>query len=104
MSENPGFLEEHPEGVLVAVQARAGGSRNGITGVQGDVLKVMVTQVPEKGKANKVLCEVLAEGLGVRKSQVELVSGETSTRKRFLVRGVTVGEVKKRIQRLESGE
>lgn len=97
MTETPGFLEEHSEGVIVSVQARAGGSRNGITGVQGDALKVMVTQVPEKGKANKVLCEVLAEGLGVRKSQVELVSGETSAWKKFLVRGVALRELAQKL-------
>lgn len=93
MSGIPPFLEQHAEGVVVHVQARPGGSRNAITGSQGDVLKVMVTQVPEKGKANKVLCEVLAEGLGLRKSQVELIAGETSPRKKFLLRGVNLEEM-----------
>lgn len=97
MSDLPSYLEAHPDGVLVTVQARAGGSRNAITETQGDALKVMVTQVPEKGKANKVLCEVLARGLGLRKSQVELVSGETSPRKKFLVRGTTVDELALRL-------
>ena len=89
MTAIPPFLEPHTLGVVLSVQARPGGSRNGITGIQGNALKVMVTQIPEKGKANRVLCEVLAEGLGVRKSQIELLAGETSSRKKFLIREVT---------------
>lgn len=100
MNDLPKCLEQHPDGILVQVQARPGGSRNAIAGLQGETLKVMVTQIPEKGKANKVLCRVLADGLGVRKSQVELVSGETSTRKRFLIRGVTIEQLASRLQRL----
>ena len=33
---------------------------------------------PEKGKANRAVCEVVARALALRPSQVELVSGETS--------------------------
>ena len=40
---------------------------------------------PEKGKANKALCEFLAEKLGVAKSRVTIVSGETSHLKRIHV-------------------
>jgi hypothetical protein len=53
------------------------------------MLKVSVTQIAEKGKANKALVEVVAKGLGLRKSQLALLTGETSSHKRFLVRGVT---------------
>ena len=48
-------------------------------------MKVCVTQSPEKGKANKALMELLSKTLGLKKSQIELISGETSHQKRFLV-------------------
>ena len=54
----------------------------------GRQLKVCVTQSPEKGKANKALVELLSKSLGLKKSQFELISGETSHQKRFLVRGI----------------
>ena len=47
--------------------------------------KVKVAAAPEKGKANRALCEFLAEKLGVAKSRVRIVSGETSHLKRIHV-------------------
>ena len=82
-------LEPHAEGVVLPVRAQPGAKRNEIRGEQDGMLKVSVTQIAEKGKANKALVEVLAKGLGLRRSQFVLLSGETSSHKRFLVRGVT---------------
>ena len=42
-----------------------------------------VAAVPEKGKANRALCEFVAEKLGVAKSRVRIISGETSHLKRI---------------------
>jgi uncharacterized protein (TIGR00251 family) len=86
-------LERHAEGVILPVRAQPGAKRNEIRGIQDGMLKVCVTQVPEKGKANKALAEVIAKGLSLRKSQVELLSGETASQKRFLIRGVTPEEL-----------
>jgi uncharacterized protein (TIGR00251 family) len=47
--------------------------------------KVKVAAAPEKGKANRALREFLAEKLGVAKSKVHIVSGETSQLKRIRV-------------------
>jgi uncharacterized protein (TIGR00251 family) len=47
--------------------------------------KVKVAAAPEKGRANRALCEFLAEKLGVAKSKVRIVSGETSQLKRIHV-------------------
>jgi uncharacterized protein (TIGR00251 family) len=49
-------------------------------------MKVRVAAVPDKGKANEELCALLAEWFHVPKSNVELLSGETSHRKRLRVR------------------
>ena len=47
--------------------------------------KVRVAAAPEKGKANRALCEFIAEKLGVAKSRVRIISGETSQLKRVRV-------------------
>ena len=47
--------------------------------------KIKIAAVPEKGKANRALCEFLAEHLGVAKSKVRIVSGETAHLKRVHV-------------------
>lgn len=49
------------------------------------VLKVKVTAIPEKGKANAEVCAVLADYLGVPKSNVEVIFGHTSQQKRVQV-------------------
>jgi uncharacterized protein len=90
-------LESHPEGVILPVRAQAGAKRNGIQGTLDGALKVSVTQAPEKGKANKAIQDVLAEELGLKRSQIELLSGETSSQKRFLIRRLSVNELRERI-------
>jgi uncharacterized protein len=90
-------LTDHPEGVILPVRAQPGAKANAIRGEQAGALKVAVTQVAEKGKANQALVEVLADKLDLKKSQVELHSGETQREKRFLIRGVTAGELSAKI-------
>jgi uncharacterized protein (TIGR00251 family) len=43
--------------------------------------KIKVAVPPEKGKANKRVIEILAEELGVRKQDILIVSGLTSSNK-----------------------
>ena len=90
-------LESHPLGTLFSVRACPGAKKNEIKGEQDGFLKVSVTQIPEKGKANKVIIEFLAKSLKLKKSQLELLSGATSSKKRFLVREITPEELQKRL-------
>lgn len=48
-------------------------------------LKVKVAAPPERGKANKALCEFLASHFGVPQSRVSIVSGATSHIKRVRI-------------------
>ena len=52
--------------------------RNAVLGLRGDTLKVSVTAVPERGKANEAVVALLAETLGVAPSSIEVVSGASS--------------------------
>jgi uncharacterized protein (TIGR00251 family) len=61
-------------------------SRTGLVGYLPDgTWKVKVVAAPEKGKANRALCEFLARKLGVAESRVHIVSGETTQLKRIHV-------------------
>ena len=95
----PIALEPHSEGTLLPVRAQPGARRNEIRGEHNGMLKVSVTQAAEKGKANKVLIAVLSKELSLRKSQIELISGATSSQKRFLVREVAPADLADRIAR-----
>jgi len=90
-------LTDHPEGIILPVRAQPGAGQNAVRGEQNGMLKVSVTQIAEKGKANKSLVEVLAKGLGLKRSQIELIAGEMQPLKRFLIRGVTRAELNDRI-------
>ena len=96
-------LEPHPEGTILPVRAHPGARRNEIRGEQNGMLRVSVTQAPEKGKANKALIAVLSKGLSLKKSQIELISGATSPEKRFLVREVSLSQLQERIERASQG-
>jgi len=82
-------VTEHAEGVVVPVRAQPRARKAGVQGEQAGALKVAVSAPPEDGRANQALVEALATAFGVRRSQVELVSGPASRDKKFLVRGLS---------------
>ena len=94
-------LSDHAEGVILPVRAQPGARKAGIVGEHGDSLKVAVTAPPEDGKANKALVEVLCEKLGLKRWQMELLSGETSRDKRFLIRGLSKAELAQRLEKCQ---
>jgi uncharacterized protein (TIGR00251 family) len=81
-------------GVTLAVRAQPGAKKTAIVGIYGEgaaaQLKIAVQAPPVEGKANSALIGFLAELFGVTKNKVEIVSGELSRSKVFLVRGVTI--------------
>lgn len=87
-------LELDPRGVILPVRAHAGARRSAIVGVREGMLRVDVTQPPEKGRANRAIIAVLSRALGVPKSAIELVVGESSRRKKFLLAGANIDEVR----------
>jgi uncharacterized protein len=68
-----------------------------LNGIHDGALRVQVTAVPEKGKANKALVKLLAGLLGISASRCSLLSGETSSRKKFLIEGITVEALRAQI-------
>jgi uncharacterized protein YggU (UPF0235/DUF167 family) len=84
-------LESHPLGFVLPVRAQP-------------ALKVAVTKAPEKGKANRALVELLARCLKLRKSQIVLLSGETSSNKRFLLQETSLEHLRQVLVGLESTE
>lgn len=89
---------DHPEGCVLEVKVHAGARRNEVRWESDQRVKVWVTQAPEKGKANQAVLEILARSLGIRPSQLEIVSGQTSPQKRVLVRGLNAQEVTQRLK------
>ncbi len=95
-------ITEHAEGLILPVKAQPGARKAGVQGEQAGALKVAVTAPPEDGRANKALTELLRDALGLKRSQVDLLSGATSRDKRFLIRGVPQAELQARVRALLS--
>jgi uncharacterized protein (TIGR00251 family) len=89
----PDWLQERPDGVVIALFVQPRASRTEIVGEQDGALKIRLTSPPVDGAANKLCCEFIAKRCGVAKRAVTLLSGETSRHKRLLVDGVTAGAV-----------
>ena len=91
-------LEPHPEGVVLPVKAQPGARKSEFKGEHGGALKIAVTQVAERGQANKALVELLSKRLRIAKSRIELLAGETSSQKRLLLRGISVDELRRKLE------
>jgi uncharacterized protein (TIGR00251 family) len=90
-------LELTAAGIILPVKAKAGARTNDLQGVHDGALKVAVTQAPERGKANRSIIDLLGDKLGLRKSQVTLLTGETSPQKRFLIQEISLEDLQQRI-------
>ncbi|WBU65658.1 DUF167 domain-containing protein [Paracoccus aerodenitrificans] len=67
----------------VRVTPKAGANR--ITSDDSGMLRVQVTAVPENGKATAAVIRLLAKAIGIPKSRLILIRGETSRDKSFRV-------------------
>jgi hypothetical protein len=93
------MLRSTEGGVTLAVRAQPGAKKTAITGVYGEgtaaQLKIAVQAPPLEGRANSALVAFLAETFDLPKRRVELVSGELSRSKVFLLRGVTMEQAER---------
>jgi hypothetical protein len=78
----------------IEIHLQPGAKRNEIVGLREGVLYAKVTALPQKGQANRALVELLARTLGIPKSNVEIIRGQSSRSKVIAVHGLTGEEVK----------
>jgi uncharacterized protein (TIGR00251 family) len=72
--------------MLILVKLTPKASRNAVHGgVQNaagnKILKISVTAVPEKGKANKAMIELISKEFKIAKSAIRIVKGESERSK-----------------------
>lgn len=65
----------------IKVKVKPGASRNEVKKIDQYTYEVKVTAVPEKGKANEKVIELLSDYLDVPKSKIKIVKG-LSTREK----------------------
>lgn len=90
-------IAESAGAVKFGVKVVPAGSRTELTGVYNGMLKVKVSAVAEKGKANQHLVKFLAERLGVKKADINIVSGQTNPVKQLQVEGFSSQSLLKKL-------
>ena len=63
----------------------------------GDALKIKVTAPPVDSAANELLVEFLADLLGISKSSVQILKGQTSRNKIVQIVGLKTDQILKKI-------
>ena len=95
------MLRENSAGVTLAVRAQPGAKKTAITGLYGEgaaaQLKIAVHAPPIEGRANQALIAFLADTFDLPKNSVELISGELSRSKVFLLRGLPLEKAQARL-------
>jgi uncharacterized protein (TIGR00251 family) len=81
----------------LAIKAIPNAPRSEVVGWLGDALKVKVHAPPVEGRANEVLCEILADTLGLPRRAVSLLRGDTSRQKIFRIDGLSLETVKAKL-------
>lgn len=98
------MLREVAGGVGVAVRAQPGAKRTAIVGIYGEgetaQLKIAVQAPPVDGRANEALAVFLAETFALPRRSIDLVSGESSRSKVFLLRGLRREQAMSTLRRL----
>ena len=87
-------VKETPHGITLDVVIHPKSSRDEIVGMHGDALKIKLTAPPVDGKANAALIAFLAKKLGIAKSRITIIRGETSRRKTIHIAGIDVEHAK----------
>jgi hypothetical protein len=82
-------IRETAAGVLFKIRVVPRASRAGVAGFQQDALKLRITDPPVEGQANEGCIRLLAEALGVKRSQLAIVAGHASRSKTVAVTGIT---------------
>lgn len=70
-------------GTTFAIRVTPGASRAGLSRSEDGQLRVAVTAVPEKGRANDAVRRMLAKSLGVAPTRLTLLRGQTSRDKLY---------------------
>ena len=79
------------------IKVVAGASRSEIADWSAGRLRIRVSAVAERGKANSALIGLLADRLGLRRSALRVVAGKTSARKTLEITGLDEAEMLERL-------
>jgi uncharacterized protein (TIGR00251 family) len=93
MAASPIPVRETADGAVFRIRVVPRASRSEAAGIQGDALKLRVTAAPTEGKANDECIRLLAEILGVKRTQVTIIAGHAARTKTVAVEGLKADRI-----------
>lgn len=90
-------LQPDGDGVRLSVKVVPGASRSRVMGVFDKALRIAVAAPPEDGRANAEVLRFLADVLGVKRSAIRIVQGQTSRLKRVQIAALSIEAAAARI-------
>jgi uncharacterized protein (TIGR00251 family) len=81
-------FQRSKNGITLKVKVEPRSSRQGISGVVGDALKVKVNAPPVGGAANGELVGILSEEFGIKKTSFKIIRGHSSKNKVVEIEGI----------------
>jgi uncharacterized protein (TIGR00251 family) len=90
-------VQDHPRGATISLTVQPRASRTEIMGEQNGALKVRLAAPPVDGAANAELLSYFAKLLGVRRGDLQILSGEHGRRKVVLVTGGNAAKLRARL-------
>jgi uncharacterized protein (TIGR00251 family) len=96
-------IQQVNRGVVFRTKIVPGSSRTAISGLLNEMLKIKIAAAPEKGKANQCLLEFLARNLGVKKSAISIIAGQTSAVKQVQVLGISADTLLRKLNLNKQG-
>ena len=94
MSGLPGFVQVKQEGIVLAVLVQPGAKKSEVIGPTPDgFLKIKIAAPAVENKANLELVSFLSDYLDVRKSEIEIILGQASRRKRISIKAIPQEQV-----------
>lgn len=80
---------ENDGAIFFDVKVAPRSSQSGIVGELGDALKIKLKSPPVEGAANAELVKLLSKTFGIAKSEIEIISGQTSKSKQIKISNLT---------------
>lgn len=86
-------VRSHDNGCCFLVHVTPGARKPMVGGEHDGALRVSVREVAEKGKANRAVIETVANAIGVRRADCEVIAGHTSRRKTVYILGLAASDL-----------
>lgn len=99
----PSRSRREPAQTTLDVRVTPRAARDQVMGWSDDVLRLRVSAPPVEDKANVALAKVLGKALGIPARRIVVVSGLRDRNKQVVVEGLTLAQIRERIDAESSG-